>query len=92
MSEPHNVLDLKDEEGKSPLDRVMDNVYYTKGCPEVAYYLMSHGCDSDKEMITKLLCGACRRGKLNVVKDLVVQHNVDPNSEFIYIVCVMHKL
>ena len=72
---------VRDDEGKSPLDRAMENVYDTDGCAEVAHYLMSHGCDSDEKTRIKLLCGACRRGKLDVVKELVKQHNLDPKSE-----------
>ena len=59
----------------------MANVYDTKGCPEVAHYLMSWSGDSSEETRIKLLCGACRRGKLDIVKDLIEQHNLDPNSE-----------
>ena len=58
----------------------MENAY-NKGCPEVAHYLMRHGCDGDKKTRIKLLCGACRRGKLDIVKDLVEQQTLDPRSE-----------
>ena len=80
----HSVTTLagvRDDKGKSPLDRAMENVFSTKGCPEVAHYLMSHGFDSDKETIAKLLCGACQWGKLAIVKDLVKQHKLNPKSE-----------
>ena len=60
----------------------MKDVYDTEGCPEVAHYLMSCGCDSDEKTLAELLCGACKRGKLSIVKDLVEQHKIDPNSEF----------
>ena len=72
---------VRDDKGKSPLDRAMENVYYTEGCPEVAHYLMSHGFDSDEETLAKLLCGACWWGKLAMVKELVEEHKLDPKSE-----------
>ena len=72
---------MRDDNGKSPLDRAMERVYYTEGCPEVAHYLMSHGFVGDIETLAKLLCGACRWGKLAIVKDLVEQHKLDPKSE-----------
>ena len=72
---------VRDDKGKSPLDRAVENVYYTEGCPEVAHYLMSHGFDSDEKTLTKLLCGACRCGKLAIVKELVEEHKLDPKSE-----------
>ena len=78
----HNFAGVRDDERKSPLDRTMEGVYYDEGCPEVAHYLMSCGCCSDEKTLTELLCGACRRGKLSIVKELVEQHNLDPNSEF----------
>ena len=72
---------VSDDKGRSPLDRAMENVFSSKGCLGVAQYLMSHGFDSDKETLAKLLCGACRWGKLAIVKDLVEQHKLDPKSE-----------
>ena len=77
---------MRDDKGMLPLERAMENVYTNKGCPEVAHYLMRHGCDSNKKTITELLCGACTRGKLNIVKDLVEQHKLDPNSEFHWLI------
>ena len=72
---------MRDDKGKSPLDRAMEDMYFTEGCSEVAHYLMSHGFDSDKETLTKLLCGACRWRKLAMIKELVEQHKLDPKSE-----------
>ena len=72
---------MRDDEGKSPLNRVIENVH-SEGFPEVAHYLMNFGCDIDGEILTKLLLGACRRGKLDIVKELVDRHKLDPNSEF----------
>ena len=78
----HKFAGVRDDKGKSPLDRAMEDVYETEGSPEVAYYLMSCGCDRDEETLADLLCGACQRSKLSIVKDLVEQHKLDPNSEF----------
>ena len=82
-----NFSGVRDDNGKSPLDRAMENniMYRIEGCPEVAHYLMSHGFDSDKETLARLLCGACRWGKLAIVKDLVEQHKIDPKSKLLYI-------
>ena len=81
---------VRDDNGKSPLDLAMERVYYSEGFLEVAHYLMSHGFDSDKETLAKLLCGACLWGKLAIVKDLVEQHKLDPKSESLdIIVCYL---
>ena len=77
---------MRDDKGKSPLDRAMEDMYFTEGCPEVAHYLMSHGFDSDEETLAKLLCAASQWGKLTIVKDLVEQHKLDPKSEPIDII------
>ncbi len=66
---------------------------------DVALYLMSCGCGSNEDK-AKLLCRACRNGKLGVVKELVEQYKVEPKSEcdntvlcnFKYYVYSMHKL
>lgn len=47
---------------------------------DVALYLINRGC-GDEEGKAKLLSGACKRGKLNIVKHLVRQHKCDPKSE-----------
>ena len=46
---------------------------------DIALYLISHGCGSDKDK-GKLLITACRSGELKVVKELVEQHNVNPKG------------
>ncbi len=55
------------------------NMYDEDAGFDVAVYLVNRGCGSDE----KLLCAACKHGKLDVVKELVEQHQVDPNSEII---------
>ena len=73
---------MRDDKGQSQLDIALENLggLHGDGCVDVALYLMSHGC-GDEEDKAKLLCRACYRGKLGVVKELVEQHKVDPKSE-----------
>ncbi len=68
---------MRDDEGRSPLDKALDDLYID-GCVDVALYLMSRGGDEDK---AKFLCRACLYGELGWVKELVEQHKVDPKSE-----------
>ncbi|XP_064397861.1 uncharacterized protein LOC135344563 isoform X2 [Halichondria panicea] len=70
--------DVRDYEGQSPLDRALEHLY-NDNCVDVALYLMSRGCGCDEDK-AKLLCGVCRSGKLDVVKELVEQHQVDPKN------------
>ena len=46
------------------------------------YLIECHGC-GDKQDKAQLLCKACKCGNLDVVKELIEQHNVDPNGEYI---------
>ena len=75
----YNFAGVRDDKGKSPLDRAMESAYLYGY--ELAFYLLSHGCDSNEKTQRALLFEACRRGKLNIVKVLVEQHRVDPKSE-----------
>ena len=67
---------MKDDNDDSPLDVALksDNI-------DAAYYLLSHGGEAGKSGV-KLLCGACERGKIDVVKELVEKYKVDPNCKF----------
>ena len=47
---------------------------------DVAHYLITRGCGGDEDK-GKLLCGACWHGKLDMVKELVEQHKVNPTGE-----------
>ncbi|XP_064386915.1 uncharacterized protein LOC135335371 isoform X2 [Halichondria panicea] len=71
-------VDVRNDKGQSPLDIAL--VYLYEGCMDVALYLMSRGCGSDEDNNAKLLCAACRCGKLDVVKKLVEQDKVDPKN------------
>ncbi len=79
--------DVRDAKGQSPLDIALYNLY-GNDCVDVALYLMSRGCASGDEDKAKLLCGACRWGKLSAVKELVEQHKVDPKSECDNMLCI----
>ena len=50
------------------------------------YLIKCHGY-SDEQDKAKLLCKACKGGNLDVVKELVEQHNVDPTGEYITFIC-----
>ena len=71
------TVGAQDDKGESPLDQALK--CYNDGCIEVSLFLLSPGYGGDQEKI-KLLSGACYLGKLDVVKDLVEQQNVDPSE------------
>ena len=75
---------MRDDGGQSPLDKVLERWYdiYNEGCMDVALYLMSRGCACGDEDKARLLCAACDLGELGVVKELVEQYKVDPNSKY----------
>ena len=82
------MVDIRE---KSPLDHALrwDNDYdYYLVRVDTALYLMNKlGCGDVKDKV-KLLCAACFQGKLNVVKELITEHKVDPNGERIVALCV----
>ena len=80
MSVTLTHADVKDGHGRSPLDLVLENVNMFDGCNDVALYLINHGCGDDEDK-NKLLCGSCQLGRLDVVKELVEEHNCDPKGE-----------
>ena len=76
---------LQDGQGHSLVDMILTNVYggledLDDGLSD-ALYLINHGVDDEQDK-AKLLCKACEWGKLDVVKELVEQHNVYPNGEY----------
>ena len=79
MSVTLTHADVKDGHGRAPLDIALENLY-DDGCIDLALYLINHGCGDDEDK-NKLLCGSCRWGRLDVVKELVEEHNCDPTSE-----------
>ena len=79
------TVDVRDDEGRSPLDILLegiDNLLWFKqdfGF-DIAHYLLSCGYGDEEDRV-KWLCKACRRGSLEVVKELVERHNVDLKGE-----------
>ena len=68
--------EITDSDGYSPLELAITN-YST----EVERYLRGHGCtvvDGDKD---RLLVRACEVGRLDVMKELIEDHNCDPTSK-----------
>ena len=72
------LTDIRDDKGRSPLDLAFDA--YTSHV-NVALYLINHGCGDDKDK-AKLLCKACRQDKLDIVKELVEEHKLDPKGKY----------
>ena len=72
--------DVRDDKGQSPLDLALENVLYNFHSIDIRLCLINHGCGDDEDK-DKLLCGACCSGRLDVVKELVEQHDRDPNGE-----------
>ena len=66
------------DDGKSPLDKALDEGY-SEQC-DVALYLINNGYGNEQDK-AKLLCQGCSFGYLDVVKELVEQHKVDPTCE-----------
>ena len=73
---------VRNDEGYSPHNIAIMSQYY--GAVDIALYLMNRGGTCSDEDKVKLLCEACYWGKLDVVKELVEQHKVDPNGECYY--------
>ena len=77
------IVDVRDDEGRSPLDILLEEIndtskrYYGFN---IALYLLSCGYGDDEGRV-KWLYKACSWGELEVVKELVERHNVDPKGE-----------
>ena len=79
---------VQDDEGQSLLDKILADIddHFSAHSPlNTALYLVTHGYGGDEDKV-KVLCKACDWGKLDVVKELVEQHKVDPNCEYCYTV------
>ena len=55
----------------------------SKDYGDVGLYLIKHHGCGDEQNKTKVLCKACKGGNLDVVEELVEQHNMDLNGEYI---------
>ena len=73
------TADVRDNEGQSPLDRALENVYDCEGCVYVSLLLINKGCGIVGKK-AELLYAAFFHGKLDVVQELVEQHKVDPSE------------
>ena len=79
---------VRDDNGLSLLDLALDKG--SKDDYPVGFYLIKHHGCGDEQDKAKVLCKACQGGNLNVVKELVEQHKVDPNGEYIsqcHVIC-----
>ena len=75
---------VRDGQGRSLVDTTLTNIYEYGGPDDgldIALCLINHGVDDEQDK-ARLLCEACKGGNLDVVKELVEQHNVDPNGEY----------
>ena len=76
----HYNTDVVNGNNESPLDKAMGNLFWREGCVDVGLYLINNGCGNNSTR-AKLLCGACKRGRLDVVKELVEQHHIIPSGK-----------
>ena len=63
--------------GLSPLDLALGHYRSV----DVALYLINHGAGDDKDK-AKLLCKACGLDRLDIVKELVEEHELDPKGKY----------
>ena len=73
------------DNGKSPLDKALAG-WYSKPC-DVALYLINNGYGNEQDK-AKLLCKGCSLGNLDVVRELIEQHKVDPTGEHSHVKCL----
>ncbi len=81
------MFSVTDVKGMSPLDIALQGLYDEDPEFDVPLYLVRRGCGSDEKK-AELLCTACHWGELDVVKELVEQHKVDPKGELSLIKCM----
>ena len=68
--------EITDSDGCSPLGWA-----FSKDITDVEQYLREHGCtvvDGDKD---RLIGRACEAGRLDVMKELIEDHNCDPTCK-----------
>ena len=75
-------IGVRQKNGKSPLDLALEMLFEKESFFDIANYLIKSGCHGD-EIGEELLCGACRWGKLEIVKELVKQLKVDPIGKYL---------
>ena len=67
----------------------MDVALARYGSVDVPLYLINHGCGDDKDK-AKLLCRACELDRLDIVKELVEEHKLDPKSKYYNLYTCIH--
>ena len=75
---------VRDGQGHSLVDMTLANMYEydDRDCGlNTTFYLINYGVGDEQDK-ARLLCEACEWGSLDVVKELVEQHNVDPSGEY----------
>ena len=72
------TVDVRDNEGRSPLERALEDDADGYNL-DFGLYLINIGCGSDEGKV-KLMCEACFWSRLDVVKELVEQHKIDPKG------------
>ena len=70
---------MRYDEGQSPLDIALDCEDENGPHFDISVYLIAHGYGDDKER-ANVLAKACLWGRLDVVKELVEQHKIDPKG------------
>ena len=78
------TIDVKNGEDQTPLDKALHyNTLFQTGSedfPDVALYLINCGCPEGSKDRLKILRGACRWGKLAMIKELIEQLKVVPKG------------
>ena len=72
--------DVKNDMGQSPLDLALKPDKFQRDSVEAAYYLISRGFGESEDK-AKLLCEACHWGFVDMVKEIVEHHGIDPQCE-----------
>ena len=75
---------VRDGQGRSLVDTTLANMYDYDDPDDgldIALFLINHGVDDEQDK-ANVLCKACDWGNLDVVKELIEQHNVDLNGEY----------
>ena len=67
----------------------MDVALVGSGSVDVALYLINRGCGDDKDK-ANLLCRACLDDRLDIVKELVEEHKLDPNGKYYNLYTCVH--
>ena len=75
-----NIADIRDSNGRSPLDLALSSFGPGNDPLDLPLYLINSGYGGIEKK-TELLFRGCYYGQLDVVKEMVEQHNVDPKGD-----------